>query len=80
MSLAKYKNVTGYGKTLRMGNFVKIKFAINFISTTLELQWSPSNPDIVGTKYLWPDYRGVLFSGVIDTMWVWLNAISNDVM
>ena len=44
------------------------------------VQWSPSNPDTVGTQCLWPDYLGVHFSGVIGTMWVWLNSISNDVM
>ena len=44
------------------------------------IQWSPSNPDTAGTQCLWLDYRGTRFSGVIGTTWVWLNAISNDVM
>ena len=40
----------------------------------------PSNPDTIGTQYLLLDYRGVLFSVVIDTICVWLNSILNDVM
>ena len=37
--------------------------------------------DSVGTQYWWmTDYRDVLFSEVIDTTWVWLTAIFNDVM
>ena len=44
------------------------------------IQWSPSNLDTLGTRCWWPDYRGVLFSGVMDRMWVWLIAKINDVM
>ena len=39
----KTSHVTGFGKTLRMGFFVKIEFAIYFISTTLPL--SKFEPD-----------------------------------
>ena len=45
-----------------------------------DMQWSPSNPDTVGTQYWWLDYWGVLFSRVIDTTWVWHTTISNDAM
>jgi hypothetical protein len=48
-------------------------------NTSTHIQWSPSNPDtlgtqVSGTQYKWPDYGGILFSGV---WWVWL---TDDVM
>ena len=43
-------------------------------------KWSPSNPDTLGIQCWWPDYRGVLFSGVTDRTWVWLIAKIDDVM
>jgi hypothetical protein len=44
------------------------------------IQWNPSSLDTLGTQYKLPVYQGAFLSGVIEVWWVWLTAITNDVM
>ena len=38
---------------------------IDFIRACIHaIQWNLSNPDTIGTQFWWPEYCGVLFSGV----------------
>jgi hypothetical protein len=52
------------------------KINISCITAVIRVvQWNLSNPDTTETQLWWPDYQGVLFSGVIDIAWVWLSVM-----